>query len=173
MLTWIPSIHHIPVYPQKEALSILDLMFIWFSLLDLVTKLASPLCRRLLCAAFCCLVSCLRTFWRTTSCGTHNNRGSRLLQALYTRTVCLCRANTTVCRLFLATFFHNLQHHVKTLRQHRQDTPFFLSEVSYFQVFVFCIKTLQPNSCIIHVQLCVFMFYLLVGWWSSSLCCPL
>lgn len=57
-----------PIHPQKEALSTLDLIVLWFSLLDFVTKLASPFCRRLLCAAFCCLVSCLRTFWRTTSC---------------------------------------------------------------------------------------------------------
>lgn len=81
MLTTIPSVHHCsPVYPQKEAESILDLMLLWFSLLDLVTKLASPFCRRLLCAAFCCLVSCLRTFWRTTSYRTHKNKDSRLLQ---------------------------------------------------------------------------------------------
>lgn len=81
MLTTIPSVHHYcPVHPQKEAESILDLMLLWFSLLDFVTKLASPFCRRLLCAAFCCLVSCLRTFWRTTSYRTHKNKDSRLLQ---------------------------------------------------------------------------------------------
>lgn len=74
LLTWNPSVHHCsPIHPQKEAPSILDLMLFSFSLLDLVTKLASPFCRRLLCAAFCCLVSCLRTFWRTTSCRTQKN----------------------------------------------------------------------------------------------------
>lgn len=61
------------LYPQNSLVSMLDLMLFWFSLLDLVSKLASPFCRRLLCAAFCCLVSCLRTFWRITSCRTHDN----------------------------------------------------------------------------------------------------
>lgn len=91
-----PSVYS-PIYPQKEALSMLDLMLFWLSLLDWVTKLASPFCRRLLWAAFCCLVSCLRTFWRTTSCKTNKNNDSRVLQTTV-RSVCLYKAGTTVCR---------------------------------------------------------------------------
>lgn len=91
-----PSVYS-PIYPQKEALSMLDLMLFWLSLLDWVTKLASPFCRRLLWAAFCCLVSCLRTFWRTTSCKTNKNSDSRVLQTTV-RSVCLYKAGTTVCR---------------------------------------------------------------------------
>lgn len=38
----------VTTYSQKGALSMLDLIVFRFSLLDLVTKLASPFCRRLL-----------------------------------------------------------------------------------------------------------------------------
>lgn len=101
MLTSILSVSHCSsIYPQKEALSKLDLMLFWFSRLDLVTKLASPLCRRLLCAAFCCLVSCLRTFWRTTSCSNHKQ------VTTHAHTDCLSRA--TLHTLVAASYFCKL-----------------------------------------------------------------
>lgn len=65
---------HLGRYPQREPQSRLDLMLLWFSRWVSVTRLASPLCRRLLCAAFCCLVSCILTFWRTTSCRAEKRR---------------------------------------------------------------------------------------------------
>lgn len=114
----------VSVYPQKLALSILDLMVIWFSLLDLVTKLASPFCRRLLCSPFCCLVSCLRTFCRTTSC-KHTTPDSTLLQ-MNGSTVCLSKAVTTICYFCYktpVTFFHKLGHQMKALWQHLQAIP--------------------------------------------------
>lgn len=137
-LTWILCPSDVITHPQKEVLSMLDLMVLWFSLLDLVTKLASPFCRRLLCADFCSLVSCRRTFWRTTSCRTCNDNNV-LTVCVSTRTTFrhvgkihnLLQTATDLCEDNLAAL--------------NKTEPFFLLQWTCFQVKM-CFYVFQSDG---------------------------
>lgn len=159
--TWVLPVHHrSPIHPQKASLSTLDLMMSWLSLMDLVTKLASPFCRRLLWAAFCCLVSCLRTFWRTTSCRTHRKQWQQVSTDEYMHWLPLLgRLKVTVCSIVVSTCWHSLAN-CKTYKLLQ-----LLNKQWYFNWYQWlCYSPMLQFSPLCTAGWNVFIFYLLVVW---------